>query len=60
MGHDAIEIFSCHIAVTVEVGLRENLLHFVVGQVFAEFEGHMLELLGVDFSLNKMILTFLS
>lgn len=60
MGHDAIEIFSCHIAVTVEVRLWEDLLHFVVSQVFAELEGHMFELLGVDLSLNKMILTFLS
>ena len=60
MGHDAIEIFSCHIAVTVEVCLREDLLHFIVGQVFAELEGHMFELMSVDLSLNKAIFTFLS
>lgn len=60
MGHDAIEIFSRHIAIAVEVSLREDLLHFIVSQVFAELECHMFELMSVDLALNKTILTFLS
>lgn len=58
MAHHSVEVLSSYISVLVEVSFLEDLVHFLVSQVFSQLGSHGLELLGCDFSLNCQNPTF--
>jgi hypothetical protein len=60
MIHNAIEVLSSHVAISIEVSLGEDLLDFIVSKVLAQLLGDMLELLSIDFALSYDRFTFLS
>jgi hypothetical protein len=52
VGGDVVEIVSSHKTVVIEVSLHENLLDFLVIEVFTKVLGDLLELVGGDLALK--------
>ncbi len=51
VGHDVVEVVGSDETIVVEVGLLEDLLDFLVGQVLSEVVGDFLELVDRQFAL---------
>jgi hypothetical protein len=51
VSHDVVEVVSSDKTVVVEVGLHEDLLNFLVGEVLPEVMGDLLQLLNGEFAL---------
>jgi hypothetical protein len=52
VGEDVVEVVSSDKTVVIEVSLHEDLLDFLIIEVFSEVLGNLLELVGGDLSLN--------
>jgi hypothetical protein len=52
VGEDVVEIVSSHKTVVIEISLHENLLDFLVIEVFNKVLGDLLELVGGDLALK--------
>ena len=52
VGEDVVEVVSSDKTVVIEVSLHEDLLDFLIVEVFSEVLGDLLELVGGDLSLN--------
>ena len=52
MGEDVVEVVSSDKTVVIEVSFHEDLLDFLIVEVFSEVLGDLLELVGGDLSLN--------
>lgn len=59
MGQDVVKVIRSHETIVVKIGLDENLLDFLVIQIFTKILSNLLELVGGDFSLNKFKITAL-
>jgi hypothetical protein len=52
VAHDVVEVISSDKTVVIEVSLHENLLDFLVIEVFNKVLGDLLELVGGDLALK--------
>ena len=59
MGQDVVKVVSSHETIIIKISLHENLLDFLVSQVFTKIFGDLLEFVGGDLSLNKPKITAL-
>lgn len=54
---DIVKIFSSNEAIFVIIRFKEDILYFLSAQRFLEFQGHLLKLFHINFTLNNKFLT---
>ena len=57
VGHDVVEVITSHKSIFIEVSFVENMVPFVVTEVFTEFLANLLQLVDGNLSLNRYIST---
>ena len=52
VGHDVVEIVSGNESIIIQISLGENVLNFIISQVFSQFSSDLLQLQSCESTLK--------